>query len=208
MINQKYDLIYFMGDSFTWAAGLDDDLKKEVNVDNRFSNLIGSHYNIPIMNLAKSGCSNYTIFQTVYEDIYKFVKKKKKVLAIISYTSEVRIDLHHNKIGYPIPLSDNFSFFKEYMLESYNYDFCIRFSTDHILAIHTLFERFNIDYVEAYTTDPILTIPFENKTRCLDQTFMDITQPEGRFTLTGHANALGNARIANAFIKKIDQLYG
>ena len=204
----NYDFIYFMGDSYTWAMKQDDDINREINRQNRFSGLIGKHYNLPILNKALPGCSNFHIFKTVYDDIYKFVSQGKKILVVLSYTSPTRVDLFHNGRNKYQPISDLFSFYKEYVVESFNTNYCDDLSTQYILAIHTLLDKFNIDYVESYVWDPLLDVPYANKNRCLDKSLLEITQPEGRFNPTGHANILGNARIAEEFIKKIDQLYG
>lgn len=204
----NYDLIYFMGDSYTRALGQLDDLKSEINETNRFCDLIGKKYNLPIVNHGMPGCSNYHIFKTVYNDIYNFIKQGKKVLAVISYTSVTRVDMFHKEKNTYLPISPDFSFYKDYMVEYFDTDFCTELTTNYILAIHTLFDRFNIDYVEAHTLDPILDIPYDNNEHCLDKSFLTITGLDGRFTQFGHANVLGNARIAEEFIKKIDQLYG
>lgn len=204
----NYDLIYFMGDSYTRALGQLDDLKSEINETNRFCDLIGKKYNLPIVNNALPGCSNYHIFKTVYNDIYKFIKQGKKVLAVISYTSATRVDMFHKEKNTYLPISSDFSFYKDYMVECFDTDFCTELTTNYILAIHTLFDRFNIDYVESYVFDHIIKVPYHNKRHCLDKSLITIAGPYGKFSQYGHPNILGHARIAEEFIKKIDQLYG
>lgn len=203
----NYDFIYFIGDSYTFAILQKDDVLNEVTEKNRFSGLIGSHYNIPVINEGMAGCSNQTIFRKIYEDVYRFVNDGKKFLVVISYTDITRMELYNNKQRKNVTISDHFSFFKDYLIESHNLENCKFITTSYILAIHTLLERFNIDYVEAYTNE-IIKVPYMNKNKCLDKTFMEITGLDGRFSLNGHANVLGNDRIAKAFIQKINELYG
>lgn len=205
---KNYDLIYFMGDSFTLGLGQLDDTHKEINLTNRFSNLIGKNYNLPVINNAVAGCSNYFIFSEVYKDIYHLIKQNKKILAVISYTSPVRQELWSVNKNSPVTISPNFSFYKEFMLESFNTDYCDNLTKSYILSIRTLFHRFNIDYVDAFTSRPILTINYIDNSKCLNKSFDDILQDEDRFVVNGHANVNGNKKIAEEFIKKIDFLYG
>lgn len=208
-----YDLIYFMGDSFTYAVHQLDDLLREINEENRFSGLIGKHYNLQVINNAKPGCSNYHIFKTVYKDVFNLINQKKKFLAITSYAYHTRVDLFHRSYKNYFPLSPKFSFYKDYMLESFDEDYCYELSLYHILAIRTLFDKFKIDYVDAFIDQPlrdhIKSSKFNvNPEKCLTASFNEIIKNDGKFISGGHANVIGNARIANEFIKKIDKLYG
>lgn len=211
MISEKYDFIYFAGDSFTHAIGQLDDVHKEINKKNRFSGLICEHYNLPEVNVGLPGCSVRHIFRTIYNDVYKFVAEGKKFLAVISYPARDRMELFHKQSNTMAVLSENFDLYKDYILESYNQDYCDLISQEHIWAIHTLLDRFNIDYVEAWTCDSFLEIPYFKKERFLEKNFLEIIDKDGHFhseNIYGHANILGNRRIADYYIKKIDELYG
>ena len=55
---KPYDLLYAVGDSYTLGIGQSDDLKGEVTVHNRFSQLVADHYKLEHVNHAIAGSSN------------------------------------------------------------------------------------------------------------------------------------------------------
>lgn len=203
----NYDFIYFIGDSFTYAIKQKDDILGEITEHNRFSNLIGQHYNLPVVNQGMPGCSNHTIFKKLYDDVYRYVSENKKFLVVLSYTDFTRLELYHNQRKENVTISDLFSFYKDYIVESFDFKNCKELTLHYILAMHTLLERFNIDYVEAFTNE-IHTGLYSNKKKCLEETFMEIINVDGRLSQNGHPNTIGHDRIAKEFIKKIDELYG
>lgn len=206
-MKNKYDFIYFVGDSYTFAVAQGDDIHGEINTSNRFSGLVSKHFELPEINVGLPGCSNQHIFRTIYNDVYKFINEGKKFLTVVSYTSPTRIELFHKKSNYPLNISDCFSFFKDYMIESFDAEHCDQVTIEYILAIHTLFDKFNLDYVEGWTTHR-LEVPYSIPARELPNTFPEIMGQDGKFPNGYHANILGNARIAEHYIKKITELYG
>ena len=207
-LSHKYDFVYFAGDSFTFAMHQGDDIDGVINEKNRFSGIISDYLGLPEINVGLPGCSNMYIFRKVYEDIYKFITEGKKFLAVISYTNPDRMDMFDKNYNYAQPIHEGLDFYKSYILNHFDSDYCNEVTRDYILAIHTLFDRFNIDYVEGWAFETSLEIPFCNKKRVLDRTFSDIIKQDGRFNSNGHANIIGNSRIADQYIKKIMELYG
>ena len=57
-MKRPYDFIYFIGDSYTYAIGQTDDQLGEINVNNRFSQLVADHYKLEHVNQAQAGQSN------------------------------------------------------------------------------------------------------------------------------------------------------
>ena len=207
-LSNKYDFIYFIGDSFTFAINQADDVKREVNKSNRFSSLVSSHFNLIEVNEGNPGCANHYIFRKVYQDIHKFVDEGKKFLVVLAYTYPERMEMFNNKVHIPVPINKGFSFYKDYIIESMNQDYCDQISTELIWAIHTLLDSFGIDYVESYMHS-ILKIPYAKNERVIPLPLESILDPvEDRFTPNGHANIKGNAKIASHYINKISELYG
>ena len=56
---KKYDLIYFMGDSWTYAIGQAEDINNEINYNNRWSRIVADHFALPEFN--KERISNFCI---------------------------------------------------------------------------------------------------------------------------------------------------
>ena len=208
-LSHKYDYIYFIGDSFTFAMNQRDDVHQVITESNRFSGLVSSHFNIPEINAGMPGCGNQYIFRKVYEDIHKLINEGKKLLVVLSYTWIDRIEFFHRKQNRPLPISaENFSFYKSYVIESMDYHYNKQISCELIWTMHTLFEKYNIDYIETYM-DTIIDVPYANTDRVIDTPLMEMLDPiVDRFTPVGHANVTGNAKIASQYIKKITELYG
>lgn len=203
-----YDFIYFAGDSFTWAIHQGDDINREVDENNRFSGLVSKYFELPEVNAGLPGCSNQYIFQKVYNDVHEFVASGKKFISVLSYTDSSRLDLYSHNFGCQTPIAEeSFSFFKDYLIESYNQDYCDELSISYVLALHTLFDKFNLDYVDSWVFRT-LDVPFSDGSRTLTSSLADIMKKDGRFNPNGHANILGNKRIAETYIAKIEELYG
>lgn len=215
---KKYDLIYFMGDSWTVARGQSEDLTNSVNLENRWTGLVSKYFRLPEINEAIAGCGNRTIFQKVYQDIYSLLSENKKPLVVVSYTDPDRVELWNSKYNQLEVLSNstdywNLEFYKIFLTEYHNRDANNQQSITYILAIKTLLEKFNLDYVDNWAFTPILENKYFNTKTQLEQTLVDIAGDEGRFPMPnllstyGHANVYGNQKIANKIIQKISQLY-
>ena len=217
---KKYDLIYFMGDSWTFARGQDEDVNREINISNRWSGLVASHFGLEEVNNSQAGIGNLSICQRTYRDVLDFVSKGKKVLAVISYSDPNRIEVYNKEHSRLIALNEShwdIEFFKTYMTQYYSQEANIEQTIFYITATRILFERYNVDYVDNFAFTKILDIPYFSNKTMLDKTLCDIAGDEGRFLLHykreppyspyGHANVLGNVKIANAVIEKITKEY-
>lgn len=217
---KQYDCIYFMGDSWTVAACLSEDVHQTVTVHNRFSTLIGNHFGLSVINQSKSGCGNQTIFQTVYNDVNKLKSEGLKPLVVVSYTDPNRVELYNPKYGNIEVINQDSTmwdteFYKTYLTRYFTHDANNDQSIYFILAVKTLLERHGLDYVDNWAFTPILENKYFNTNCQLEQTLLDIAGDEGRFEMPnhipckyGHANSLGNRKIADKLIEKIIQLYG
>lgn len=206
---KNYDLIYFMGDSFTFGYNQADDKNNEITVDNRFSNLVGKYYNLDVVNNASPGCGNQYIFQQVYKDVYKLINENKNFLAVIFFSSEDRIELYNKKNKYLQGINPNsFSFYKDFMIESWDQNYNREMTSIYILAIQTLLEKFNIDYVNGFVFYSPIKMPYCNTKKFIDECLVHIMGNKGCFQKQGHPNILGHQLIANKIINKVEELYG
>lgn len=213
----KFDTLYFMGDSWTFAAGQADDVRGEVTHENRFSGIISKKLNLPCINNALPGCGNQHIFRTVYEDINTLVKKNKKPLACIFYTDSARNELYSIRNKYPINISEEFSidFFKFYMTECYDIEYLKQQTMYYIMAVRTLLEKYQIPYVDGWAMAGYrVKVPYTDDSHELEKGFEEITGvnrfdyigPNGHTGNLGHANVKGNSLIADAVLEKMSQL--
>lgn len=217
---KNYDLIYFMGDSWTYASGQAEDINNEVNDHNRWSKLVANHFGLEEINKSEAGIGNLSICQRTYNDVLRYVNEGKKILAVISYSDPNRVELYNDEISRLVALNESqwdLEFFKTYMTKYYSWKNNIQQSIFYITATKTLLECHNIDYVDNFAFTNILDIPYFSHKTLLDNTLCDIAGDEGRFLLHyerepgyspyGHANILGNIKIANAIIEKITKEY-
>lgn len=216
----NYDLVYFMGDSWTFAIGQAEDINEEITTASRWSRLVASHFGLQEVNNSEAGIGNLSICQRTYRDILHYVNQGKKVLAVISYSDPARIELYNDEQSKLLALNESqwdLEFFKTYVTKYYNHQENINQTIFHITATRTLLERYNIDYVDNFAFTEVLDVPYFSNDTLLDKNLCDIAGDEGRFLLHykrepgyspyGHANVLGNKKIADAIIKKITQVY-
>lgn len=200
-MRNNYDLLYFMGDSFTHG---NDEGTNLINENNRFSGLISKHYNIPNVNNAVPGCSNMTIMQQTFTDILEFLNKGKKVLAIICDTQYDRLELYCQKNKRPMTISPNFSFFKDYMLECYSQDYNKKLTKNLYIAMESFFYKNKVDYIMSSISEYDSYFTSDN---WFKTNLCTVAQEDGRFYGNMHFNVLGHQRVANELIKKINELY-
>jgi len=217
---KKYDLIYFMGDSWTFAIGQYEDVNEEITQSNRWTGLVASHFGLEEVNNSIAGVGNLSICRKTYEDVLKFVGEGKKILAVISYSDPNRVELYNEKHSKLLVLNNSQweeEFYKTYITTYNNYIANSQQTIFYISTVRTLFERHNIDYVENFAFTKILDIPYFSNKTMLDKTLLNIAGNQGRFSmyglngppgsLYGHANVLGNKKIADAIIEKITKEY-
>lgn len=211
---KKYDLLYCMGDSFVHGYGQSDDIKQEITVENRFTNLVANHYGLRCVNNASAGTNNEYIARTVYSDILKLKSKGKNPLVFVAYTDPWRTEIYSNKFNMPMTINeDSVSFFKEYMVDNYNFQYAIERSIYNALSVKTMLNYCNFDFVDAWNFD-LKKIPYINNEQELNKTLSAIAGSD-RYTVKidgysrlGHPNLIGHQKIADAIIEKINGLYG
>jgi hypothetical protein len=213
---KKYDLIYFVGDSWTYAHSQFEDIDKEVTIDNRWSRLVAKHFDLEEVNNSQAGIGNLSICQRTYRDILDFISKGKKVLAVISYSDPNRVEVYNKEHSRLIALNEShwdIEFFKTYMTQYHSWEANIEQTIFYITATKTFLERYNVDYVDNFAFTKILDIPYFSNKTMLDKTLCDIAGNDGRLlepyknNSYGHANVQGNIRIANAIIEKLINEY-
>ena len=218
---KKYDLLYCMGDSFTVGHSQMDDVNKEINMHNRFSNLIASNYGLDCVNSAIAGCSNEQIAKTVYSDILKFKSEGINPLVVVSYTDPQRIELYSNALKSPITINEvNVPFFKDYIVDNYNEQYLLDCTNYHICSIRAVLHYCNFDFVDAwvfkFTGKFTSGMPphYIGNEQEIDLSLGEIAGDDryiisivNDFISYGHPNPAGHKRIANKFIEKIDTLY-
>lgn len=210
----KYNLLYCMGDSFSVGAAQADDINSEVTIDNRFSNLVANHYGLHCINNASGGASNKYIARILYNDVAEFIKKGINPLVLVSYTEHSRNEIYSNIIEGAVTISTNsVSFYKDYIVDHYNDQYSLDCTNYYIDSIKALLSYKNIDFVDAFVFHHEGYNPHISRHTELDKTFCDMAMTD-RFILDpingdlGHPTAAGHKKIADAFIKKIETLYG
>jgi len=212
-MKRKYDLMYFVGDSWVYAVGQSDDVDQVVTKNNRFSNLVASHYNLPCVNNSLAGAGNEYITRTLYQDLYRFHQENLNPFIVMVYSDPWRREIFCNdRKGNFIISEDTVTFFKDYMVNHYNFRNLRELSAILVLQCRTVCDKFNFDYVDAWAFTNPLDIPYYDNQKTLPERLDLIAGEAGRFYIPsiknyGHANILGHTKITNAIIKKIDELY-
>lgn len=207
-----------MGDSFTFAIGQYEDFNNEVNKDNRWTNLIANYYNLEHYNRAIAGAGNYTILEKVYVDVFSFVEQKKRPLVVVSYSDPNRIELYNKNYKNYSVLNDiqwDKEFYKTFITNYEDKEANKNLSINYICAIQSFLFRHDIDFIDCHAFTEVIQSPLiENKNR-LSESLYDIAGNDGKFLVPvykhfryGHANVLGNKKIADKIIEKIENLYG
>jgi len=215
---KKYDLLYCMGDSFTVGCGQADDVNEEVTVDNRFSNLISSHYGLDCNNNAVSGTSNECIARTIYSDILKFKSEGVNPLVVVSYTDPWRTEIYSNKLESTTTINENsVEYFKDYMIDNYNPLYALNRTIYNILSVRALLNYCNFDFVDSwvfyYHENNVAykpKIPYISNLQEIDTPLASIAGDD-RFKINDnyfHPTPFGHRKIANTIIEKINALYG
>lgn len=210
MLKRKYDLVYFMGDSFTHGYGQGDDVNKEVDVPAKtFAGIISNHYQLELINDSLPGCGNFHIYKTIYDRIPALLEQNKNPLVFIGYTDPARQEFYFNNKGNAeIINSANCSFYKEYMIENYNPDYFNKCSKYYVHSIRSLLLLHKIDFIEYCSMMPIEGVATE-----IQNPLLEIAGKEGSFIIPdlkvpGHPNLLGHRKIADKIINKVNELYG
>lgn len=214
---KKYDLIYFMGDSFVVAINQYEDYHREINETNRWTNLVAAHYNLAHYNNGIAGCGNYTVLERVYRDIYYFLQKGKNPLAVICYSDPSRVELYNKKYKRHMVINEiqwDIEFYKSFITNYEESHANTKLSAIYIAAVQSFLLQHGVDFIECHSLNNPISDPLILDHTGLPKSLYDIAGPDGKFIMQpgapskyGHPNVLGNSRIAEAIIKKIDSLY-
>ena len=209
--NSKYDIIYFVGDSVTFAIDQSDDLYRTVNSQNRFSTLIGKYYDLPIVNNALPGCSNEYILRAMYTDIRQFRRNGINPLVFCSYTDVNRKEFFCegeykmvSTINHGSSAFDS-EFTKEYFTKHFNWDFLRQASCIYVDACKTLVKHLDIDFIDVFSNE-ILDYDFITSHECLGS-IHEFVGPTNMFNGCGHLTVNGNKVVADWAIAKFNELY-
>jgi hypothetical protein len=213
-MKRPYDFIYFIGDSYTYAIGQTDDQLGEINVNNRFSQLVADHYKLEHVNQAQAGQSNQWIARTLQDDMIAYNIEDKNPLVVVSYTDTGRHEMWDNKLGQPDTCNPSQSWYKDWIIDGHNLNFSNKVSQYHINASRFLLRYLKFDFVELYTT--VLgtrgsTTPI-TATEVIDLSIIEIGAENGLYLqvggFLGHLNITGHKLVTDVLIKKINELYG
>lgn len=211
-LKKQYDLIYFVGDSFITAINQADDADKIITVKNRFSGLISQFYNLEEVNRGMPGAGNHQIAKQLFQDMFAYKRRKLNPLIIVAYSDPSRLEVYNNKKEKSESLNKDHTFFKDFMVESFNDKFNQECTNFYIDCARSIINVLNFDYVECNSISPV----FLHKSYFSNQTFImkslvQIIGKEGCFQNTdflGHPNIKGHRLIADTIIAKINELYG
>lgn len=209
----KYDLLYCIGDSVTYAMGQSDDVLGTVTAENRFSSLLGTHYGLPVVNAGLPGCANEYIFRRLYIDMREFRRTNITPLVFCGYTDFCRKELFCEKGREAAPLNItpdspafNKEFVKEYFTNHYSTEHLKLMSDVQIDACKTLLLHLDIDYVDAWSINNSEYSFIDTKGQ-LEKSIDRIVGPDHMFNGAGHLNVAGNEQIARCIINKISEVY-
>tara|TARA_R110002153_G_scaffold266052_1_gene429085 strand:+ start:119 stop:766 length:648 start_codon:yes stop_codon:yes gene_type:complete len=214
---RPYDLIYFIGDSYTFAIGQADDLLSEVNVDNRFSQLVADHYKLEHVNHAEAGTSNQFIARTLQDNMIEYSLQDKNPLVVVSYTDSAREEVWDKEEKRPQTVWDKMSWYKDWITDGFDFEFQDKVTQYHINSSRFLLKYLKFDFVELYTTvygsrGSTYGLPCFTQEEIIDLSIVEIGAPDGCFPglhgSAGHLNITGHKLATDVLIKKIDKLYG
>ena len=122
-MKRPYDFIYFIGDSFTFAIGQADDLLSEVNVNNRFSQLVADHYKLEHVNHAVAGTNNQYIARTLQDNMIEYSLQDKNPLVVVSYTDSARQEVWDNAKNKAKSASQDDSWYKDWLVDGFDCEY-------------------------------------------------------------------------------------
>lgn len=216
---KKYDLIYFMGDSYTLGIGQADDIYNEVTIQNRYSQLVADRFNLPLVNHAIGGTSNDYIARTIIKDMVNYKKEGKNPLVVVCYSDHARREIWWEKENKSTTLNPDMDIYKEYLINHYNKDFTQDVTRYHMASIKHVLKYMQFDFIETWSGEVVDDYSLDRSTEILPD-FVKIAWVEGCFILEpgdnpikglprlGHLNVKGNKMIAELIIDKIVELYG
>jgi len=215
---QPYDLLYAVGDSYTLGIGQSDDLKGEVTIHNRFSQLVADHYKLEHVNHAIAGSSNEFIARTLQDDMIDYHINDVNPLVIVSYTDFNRHESWDEQHGQPMTCNPDQSWYKDWIVDGYNNEHSIKVTQYHMNACRFLLKYLGYDFVEIFTAQDSIhhrrPLTYEDQT-CNHSLVEAAGYEDGCFKgqhttggTLGHLNVNGNRLVADTLIKQIDKVYG
>ena len=230
-MKRPYDLIYFIGDSFTYAIKQADDIEGVITTENRFSQLVADNYKLEHVNQAKAGQSNQWIARTLQDDMIAYNIEDKNPLVVVSYTDTGRHEMWDNKLGEPDTCNPSQSWYKDWIMDGHDLNFSNKVSQYQINASRFLLRYLKYDFVEIFTAqhsqhlthetgitkekDPLSSVEETCEHSIMEaagfehgcfKALVDFHRGEDKASL-GHLNVKGNQLVANHLIRQIDKLY-
>lgn len=213
---KKYDLIYFCGDSWTVANNTDNVLPKDQPTESLFTYLVANHFKSPYIVDARGGANNEWIQRQLYDNLPELKKEYSNILCVVGYSCPTRQEIYYSKLGITDTLSENVcskEFYQAFITEHFDWATCDTKTCTIIKTIRSLTNMLSIDLIEAFAFTDVLNVDFLNNNHVLEKNFLTISGDEGRIYnpkmgTYGHQNELGNRKIADALIKKINSVYG
>ena len=211
---RPYDFIYFIGDSYTYAIGQTDDQLGEINVNNRFSQLVADHYKLEHVNHAIAGTNNQYIARTLQDEMIEYSLQDKNPLVVVSYTDSARQEVWDKEEQKPDTVCDKMSWYKDWITDGFDFEFQDKVTQYHINSSRFLLKYLKFDFVELYTTVDGTrgsTTPI-TATEVIDLSIVEIGAENGVYLqvggFPGHLNITGHKLVTDVLIKKINELYG
>ena len=179
--------------------------------------MVANNYDLKEVNFGMGGAGNHQIARQLFQDMFNYKRRKVNPLVVVVYSDPNRLELYSNKRAKSINLSTDFSFYKDFLVESFNIKHNQNCTHFYIDCIRSILNVLNFDYIEANSITPVIL----SRSHFSNQTYMlkylsEIAGDQGSFKiinesnkiLNGHPNILGHQLIAQEIIAKIDELYG
>lgn len=226
----KYDLIYFVGDSFTWAAGFSEDINKEITLKTRWTKQVADYFSLPEVNAGRGGVSTKYIYHKLVQDITEFKKQNINPLVVVFYSYFNRqMETYTKKHGLRvISHSEEYpeDFILTFVLEFGNEKYMYINQIAAILAIQNFLKVNDIDFIDSCIENiemmreyldkralkeyPNLTYNMIDTYRMLLPNLQTLVEPNCFLLpngMLGHWNVEGNKIVKDAVIKKALELY-
>jgi hypothetical protein len=215
---KKYDLLYFVGDSWSTAICTDNGLPRIPEVHERFYDIVAKYYNLPYKVTAEGGAGNSWIHRQIYDNLPTLKEQYKNIIVIVGFSDPTRIELFNNKWKDYHTIDDYHwekGWYKLWLTEYCDptWQSQEKYTQTLIKSLRSLYYTLDVDYLECFAfTTPLVVNNFLSSNKYLERTWADICGEEGRIFNPqingyGHQNLLGNQKIAEAIINKLNQLY-
>jgi len=198
---RPYDILYCIGDSFTYAHEQADDIHGEVTIENRWSRLVADHYGLTEVNKGVAGQNNQWIARTLQNDMVRYKKVNINPLVIVLWSDPNRLEVWDRSQNTPTTFNQDHKAYKNFIIDHFDWEYNSLIADYHSRAMRFMLNYMNIDFIEAEST--------KSELRTLDDKdvllFSDEIRKVGMFDNgNGHLNVKGNKLFAEQIIQKYD----